>query len=823
LARWDGNAFVPAAAEVPAQVDFVEQMRQGPDGAVWVAAYGTLLRWEYEGGAWVPYDSLPGPRFVDGTGAVWFADANTVVVKRKETFTVEEGLQGAIWRGAGNEVWAFAGNALVRLSGTNRTQYLPEETGLQAVYSCVGGAGGADDCWFIGRGPENRTVLVQFDGASWKRWEDPRLAGFVPSVARRDPRQGVWVLWRAERSTATALARAGAGEMEVFTKADGFPAVYNPVFEVDPNGLWLLSAGGVHRADPGAPGVWGRIDALSDRGFRHHAFSAGESLITYDEGALGQPGIAVFRGGEVRRETAWLTERPLWSQVASDGSVLFAQGGAVHVRTAGGGGEVGRVLVPTRTAVESFVLDPDGTWWIGTAEGTVRYVRQPHLPGTLVSASAAEVSFDGRLRLDVRGVERFAPRSAPGAFQFTVRVDDGPERDIGSRPVEEVAAQELRPGRHRMVARARDAFGRVDPQGAEWWFTVQPRPLEQRPWFRVLVFLVLGAIVLLGGLALQRALRLSQVNLALQTEIREREHAEGELRRARAELEQRVLERTADLTRSNEALSREIADREKAQRALMESEEKVRQLNADLERRVVERTAELSAANRELEAFCYSVSHDLRSPLRAINGFSQILVEDYKDQLDAEAVSHLTRVRAASKRMGQLIDDLLALSRTTRAELVRRPVDLTRMAQSILTNLGTGEPDRRVQTVVARGMVVPADPSLLHVVLDNLLSNAWKFTRRTAHARIEVGCQSDGGQGAEVYFVRDNGAGFDMVHLKKMFGTFQRLHHEAEFEGTGIGLAIVQRIIDRHGGRIWAEGAVGSGATFYFTLSPTAD
>jgi signal transduction histidine kinase len=229
---------------------------------------------------------------------------------------------------------------------------------------------------------------------------------------------------------------------------------------------------------------------------------------------------------------------------------------------------------------------------------------------------------------------------------------------------------------------------------------------------------------------------------------------------------------------------------------------------------------ELEGTNRELEAFSYSVSHDLRAPLRSIDGFSQILQEDYEGVLDDEGLGYLGRVRAASGHMATLIDDLLDLSRVGRRPLRREPVDLTGLAEGIVEDLRVSEPEREVEFVAGEGIEAWGDISLLKVALENLLGNAWKFTAREPRARIEFGANRNPGPGflAPVYYVRDSGAGFDQKYADKLFGAFQRLHGQDEFEGTGIGLATVARIVHRHGGRVWAEGEVGEGATFYFTL-----
>lgn len=246
------------------------------------------------------------------------------------------------------------------------------------------------------------------------------------------------------------------------------------------------------------------------------------------------------------------------------------------------------------------------------------------------------------------------------------------------------------------------------------------------------------------------------------------------------------------------------------------SQEEIRGLNAELERRVAERTLQLEAANKELEAFSYSVAHDLRAPLRGIDGFSQALVEDHAHNLGPEGVEHLRRVRSAAQRMAQLIDDLLRLSRVAKSDFRRQSVDLSRLARTVMAELYDAHPARSVEVMIQDNLSVDGDGRLLRIVLENLLGNAWKFTSRTLGAKIELGSiESDG---VRVFFVRDNGAGFDMEHSHKLFGAFQRLHAASEFEGTGVGLAVVQRIISRHAGRIWAESAVGHGTTFYFVV-----
>ena len=251
--------------------------------------------------------------------------------------------------------------------------------------------------------------------------------------------------------------------------------------------------------------------------------------------------------------------------------------------------------------------------------------------------------------------------------------------------------------------------------------------------------------------------------------------------------------------------------------ALLDSQREVQQMNAELEKRVAERTRQLQAANRELESFAYAVSHDLRAPLRSLSGFSQILQETATDRLDEKQLHYLRRIHDASQRMSGLIEALLSLSRITTADMVVRPVNLTQLCIDAAAALQEKFPGHTVEFDVAPNMHVEGDARLLRMAMDCLLGNAWKYTIRAAKPAVSVGVQT-GVTGGPIYFVRDNGVGFDMAYANKLFVPFQRLHPEAEFQGSGIGLVTAQRILARHNGRVWAEAQVDAGATFYFTI-----
>jgi two-component system sensor histidine kinase/response regulator len=285
------------------------------------------------------------------------------------------------------------------------------------------------------------------------------------------------------------------------------------------------------------------------------------------------------------------------------------------------------------------------------------------------------------------------------------------------------------------------------------------------------------------------------------------------LRRAHDELERRVMERTAQLAQTNEALQGEVAER-------LRVEEKIRKINGELEQRVMDRTSELELANQELEAFTYSVAHDLQAPLRNIVSYSQMLEEDYADQVPEEARQYWQRISARAKHTTQLVNDLLNLSRISKQSLNRQPIAMKAMTEELVAGIRAEAPERHIDWQIGDLPYLAGDPNLVRQVLVNLLSNAVKYSQPRADARIEIGQM--GVNGETTIFIRDNGVGFDMKYADKLFGVFQRLHPPGEFEGTGVGLATVARIVRKHGGRVWAEAEEGRGATFYFTLGHSA-
>lgn len=337
------------------------------------------------------------------------------------------------------------------------------------------------------------------------------------------------------------------------------------------------------------------------------------------------------------------------------------------------------------------------------------------------------------------------------------------------------------------------------------WIHVKAPPWRPSKAFVAGMVASVAGVLLVAAVSINLTLKrkVSARTAELQGELAERRRLEQELTRLNEQLEERVRERTAEL-------ERQVADRRRAEEALQ-------QLTVGLEQRVKARTAELEASNRELESFTFAISHDLRAPVRHINGYVEILTEELAVKECHCAGDYLVRIMISCRRMQEMIDSLLALSRISRKELQCEQVDLSAIARQIMTDLREAEPHRRVEATIADGIAATGDPALLRSVIENLLHNAWKYTGRRDVAHIEFGADTGGGE--TVYYVRDDGAGFDAAYAGKLFTPFQRLHTDAEFTGTGVGLATVQRIIRRHGGRVWAFSEPGRGACFFFTLN----
>lgn len=1305
LLQWEDGVLVPIAS-TRSHPNFaaIQQARLAPDGAVWLAGRSWLARWQVAGGEWASYEGLPRPRLLDPQGTVWFGDSQGVVCWSGSGFVTVPGARGPVWADGSDGVWTRTESGLVWIAGSRRTVYADSVTGMRQVERGLPDVRGG--MWFQGRGADDRCVVARFDGEQWSKVWLGDLASLEVRAAEADLGEGIWLVFRDRSGRSYELGRVREDRIELEPFAGGKPPLSNPGLAIDHHGCWLYGFAGLYHLPADRSTGWRRVEELASRGFVSHASSGGASIFLFLEDDSGQPGVALYRQGRWEQRPVVLRAPVVVRHQVMDSSVLFGSQGGFNILRPEQQEEPSFVPLPVDTTVTALVQDREGSVWLGTTAGVLRFQPGTDPPRTELRASASEIQREGTLHVGLRAVKRWAPASAQSAAQFSWRVDGGQWSRFSRATTVAVQGKDVAPGTHRFEVRAMDAVGRTDARGAALVFRVFPTPLERRPWFRLTIVGIAGLVLLLAAIAWGRARQTAAANAALRLEVERRQEAEVGLQQAHGLLEHRVEQRTQQLSRANALLLREIAERKQTQQALEESEmrfrsivqqssdvitllspdsqityispqskrilgyrpeelvgkaamsfiheddlprmqqalrrvvegatlgiptefrfhharghwvylealgtnllkhpgihgllvtirdvternltqealrqkteeldqfftvaldllciadldgrfrrlnpqweqvlgyplseleggrfldlvhpddqastqavvgelasrkavvnfvnryrcrdgsyrwiewrstpagdriyaaarditdrkrveealresmgrlqtvvtgapivlysfdrngvftlsegkglsglglrpgqivgqsvfevygdqpkaiaalrralagetfteelsftaggtfeashialhdeagayagtigvlvditerkrteeaaarerallravidllpdgvylkdtdsrfllvnqalarrlgkestaailglrdadlfppeaaaayradeeavlagaevrekeetvvfpngetltilttkvpfrdgsgkiigvlgtghnitvrkqaeQQIQKLNTELERRVEERTAQLAAANRDLEAFAYSVSHDLRAPLRSIDGFTRILAEDYAGALDAEGHRLCGVIRNNTQRMGQLIDDLLTFSRFGRTEMQWRSVDMESLARAAFHELKTlaerGPLDFREGPMP--GAV--GDPNLLRQVWVNLLSNAVKFTSKQEHRLIEVGGELRGEE--SVYWVRDNGVGFDMQHAGKLFGVFERLHSQQEFEGTGVGLAIVQRVIHRHGGRVWAEAAVGQGATFSFSLPHKPD
>lgn len=804
---FDGRAWKPVRLPLALPAldlgDAGGRLFQTRDGAVWLAARYALFarledRWSAYGLPELPYPSTRNVVLQSADGALWFSGPNSEIYRvdyQTSRWVTLEDLNFQWESPAGAQWFLHRTGRIVVHEGEGWTSYGTEDGLIDTPVALLGTRRG--EVWVAGS-HEHTAATARFDGEKWTRDLHPDFSFAID--------------WRAVFEAADGSLWFGA-----FVDTDG-PARHRDGLLQYRDGAWT------HHHQPGrSPHADGREESATllpafpnpDRPIEKFIF-IGQSR---DGRIWSGRNILVCYDGKSWRESSPLRDTPpgiietMLTTAESDLWIGTRESGVL--RYDGKQWQHSEVREGLRAnSVRSLAQTTDGSIWAVTDRGSARFDGSTWMEDVLPEAlsfahesGSLKASPSGRLWINhytlywMRRTWTKSPPPAPEAefrtvghefkgapprttltagvnvisqpgnlsvlwsgvmpwrepkearLQFSFRLDDGPWSAFTSEHGH--AFFTLRHGAHHLEVRARDADFNVDPTPAVFDFTVLP-PVWRQSWFVLLMFL-------LGGL------------LAAQTARVLRE--QRRLRRAHDELEVRVGERTAELESANR---------------------------------------ELAAANRELEAFSYSVSHDLRAPLRSIDGFSKCLLDDYADKLDAAGREDLHRVRAAAQRMGRLIDDMLKLSRVTRSELHTTPVNLSKMVREILSEFAQREPARQVHCAIATDVVVGGDGALLQIVLENLLGNAWKFTSKRADARIEFGVVERSGE--RVYFVRDDGAGFAMGHAVKLFEPFQRLHTDREFPGSGVGLAIVQRVIARHGGRVWAESKPDHGATFFFTL-----
>lgn len=777
LSYHDGRWRKHAPPEVPVPVA-TNHLAQSVDGALWIAGANTeVQRVDYQTHRWLTLEDL-NFQWESPAGVQWFLHRDGRIVARdQDTWTsygVEDGLIDtpvALLGTRDGSVWAAGSHgqtaATARFDGRAWTRRLHDNFSYaidwRALFESRDGS-----LWFgaavdSAGPPEHRAGILQYRHGTWLHHHQPGRSP-LPGGAE-DPATLLPPSHRQEPvEKYSSLGEARDGTLWA---GRNILAYYDGTRWTEQHGNPGLRFGIIESMLTTREGdLWIgtrqygalRYDGRTWRQFQGRGSLEANSVRSLTQTIDGSIWAATDRGASRFDGLTWAQDvlpAPL-AFPHEGGNLKGAPDGALWIN-------LHTVEWNRRAWIQSPRPTPDAVF------RTVRHEFRGPPPQTTLSPGPNKISQPGNLSVLWSGVSPWRePRD--GLLQFSYRLDDqpwGPYTSDGGH-----AFFALPPGPHRLEVRARDRDFNVDPSPATMDFVVLP-PVWRQAWF-------IGLMLLLAAAITAQSLRI-------------------------------YLER-GRLRRANRLLAEQIE-------AGRRSAEEIRQLNASLEQRVADRTAQLAATNRELESFSYSVSHDLRAPLRGIDGFSRALLEDYADRLDDNGRDFLNRIRAASQRMGHLIDALLQLSRVSRDELRSTPVDLSALAGTVAAELRRALPDRNLEFVIAPGLATHGDARLLENLLENLLGNAVKFTARQPVARIEFGRADRAG--APAFFVRDNGAGFAADAAPKLFGAFQRFHTTAEFPGTGIGLATVQRIIHRHGGRIEAESRPDHGATFWFTLPDT--
>lgn len=774
LSYQDGRWRKYERPEIPLPIA-TNHITQSADGALWIAGANTEVhRVDYQTHRWLTLQDL-NFQWESPTGVQWFLHRDGRIVARDHdnwiSYGIEDGLIDtpvALLGAKDGSVWAAGSHgptaATARFDGRTWTRHVHDRFSYaidwRALFESRDGS-----LWFgaavdSSGPPEHRDGILQYRNGSWihhhQPGRSPRPDGAEVPATLLPPSHRQEPI---EKFSAIGEARDGT-----IWAGRNILAFHDGRQWTEQHGTPDLRFGIIESMfTTGGGDLWigtrqygaVRYDGRNWRQFQDSDTLEANSVRSLTQTTDGSVWAATDRGASRFDGLTW-TPDVLPSQFTlphEGGNLKSASSGALWIN-------LHTVEWNRRAWTKSPRPAPDAVFH------TVRHQFQDTPPQTTITAGPEKVSQPGNLSVLWRGVAPW--REVKGSrLQFSHRLDDGPWSAYTSEGGHAFFA--LSPGPHRLEVRARDQDFNVDPTPASLDFVVLP-PAWRQAWF-------IGLMILLAAAIATQTLRV-------------------------------FLER-GRLRRTNRLLAAEIEARR-------QSAEEIRLLNASLEKRVAERTAQLEDANRELKTFSYSVSHDLRAPLRSIDGFSRALMEDYPDRLDADGRDFLNRIRAASQRMGQLIDDLLKLSQVTRNEMRPGPVDLSALATTVADALREAHPDQRIEFVIEPGLHAHGDARLLQLVLENLFGNAVKFSSKQPAARIEFGRAELAGIPA--FFVRDNGAGFDLAAAPKLFGAFQRFHTTAEFPGTGIGLATVQRIIHRHGGHIEAESRPDHGATFTFTL-----
>ena len=802
---WNGKQFVRASAVTSCLPSArLYRLREAPDGSIWCVGHGTVARWVREAGPWTLHPNLPRPLAMDKNQAVWFADGANVVVLRDGQFQQLPWQRYFTVNQSGTAVGLSLDTGRLVVTNFGASAVYPiADLQLDHVESVHATAG--DAFWLVGTDVKGERTIAYLSPTETRLIPPAEFFGKHISSVTVDPVQGLWIVAQLRDSTKFELGFLANSNVLWRTGERALPPLMYPGLTLGAGASWIRGYAALYHGPLAATGPWEQVTAFPDTSFEGALGNTNEVLFNFSGGRAGKPGCALYsRAGW---KLAYGDYTRMWA--GAEGRVYLAGRGGCYLRRESGTLELEFLPLPMDSFVSAIAPGHNGTLWVGTAEGVLQYHPSPMPPETSIESLEAEVRGDGLLHVAFAGRRRFDPEARPAAYRYSWRFDEGDWTPFQNEPAPALSVARLKPGLHRIEARARDVDGHVDPTPAVFNFIVQPIPLQERSWFAWLVGFV---VLLIGGLSwqgVQRSRQIALTNAALVEEVATRRETETALQKARDELEQRVVERTAELVQANESLSREILERQHAEQNQQRLEEQLRQ----------------SQKMEAIGTLAGGIAHDFNNILAVIIPYSHFALEESADRPQMQ--EYLRQILAASDRAKNLVQQVLAFSRRQRQE--RQILDPQPIVKEALKLLRSALPTTiEIKQDLQPTPPVLADPTQIHQVLMNLCTNAehalhgqpgqLEITLSAAHvdaAFAQLHPELRVGEYVRLS-VRDTGCGMSPELLARVFEPF--FTTKAPGQGTGLGLSVVHGIVKSHDGAILVQSQPGQGTEFQIFL-----